>query len=406
MVDFEILRDKAQKKIILKYKRKIPLGVNEDELCKNRGKEILRKSKKLKGKKEKEIKKKPVNNYYNEEKNEPSKESSDSYNFKNENLDANNFIKLKKSIEKKTTQKPIKSSKKKVYILILTKNFENFSKNKKDETNIECYGTLFKKMKISEEFASELEKIEISKITESSHFKSKINKNEKKFYIYENKRKNKEQKIDMNNNSKEEISLQKENKNIYQEKINKANKNKVFKNELNEDLKEKNNVYKNKKCNKLNRNYYINNLIENKNISNNTQRKYMNRNKYKKKYFIYFYLLFISKIFFSQFIKCNYRKIKLEYSYIDLKVKGTGNINILSSIFNRNSYPTTIIINNEIQNEIKNSYNFNEQENNINNITMIWNKSPENTFYMFSGCDKIIEIDLSNFDSSSIGHIL
>ena len=160
----------------------------------------------------------------------------------------------------------------------------------------------------------------------------------------------------------------------------------------NRDLKEENYVHKKKKCDKLNENYYINNLIENKNISNNTKRRYMkiNKDKYNKKCIIYYYLFIFNNIFFSQFIKSNYRKIELESSYVNLKINGTGNINILSSHLNSNDYPTTIIINNITQNEIKNNYNFDEQENNINNITMIWNKNLESTYQMFTDCDKII----------------
>ena len=273
---------------------------------------------------------------------------------------------------------------KKLFFSNLIKNFEkkeNVPKNffkKNVEANVENCGTNSKKKKISEEFVSESEKAKIS------FFKYKVKNKEKKG-------KNKEQKYYLNDNSAEDLILVKNNKNIYNEKI----KNKVFENK-------ENNIYKGKKANKLYSNNYINDFIENK--SNNIKRRYMkiNKDKYNIIYIIYFYLFIISKIFFSQYIKCNYRKIEYEYSYINLKINGTGDINILSSLFNSDDYPSTIIINNIEQNVIKNSYYFNEQENNINNITMIWNKSLESTNSMFHSCDKIIEIDLSNFDTSSV----
>ena len=107
-------------------------------------------------------------------------------------------------------------------------------------------------------------------------------------------------------------------------------------------------------------------------------------------------------IFFSQFIKCNNRKIEFYNSYINLKTKGTDNIRFF--VLPRIDYPTTIIINNKINftNDISDSYDFDISDNNINNITLIWNKSLTSTETMFWNCEKIIEIDLSNFDTSSV----
>ena len=107
-------------------------------------------------------------------------------------------------------------------------------------------------------------------------------------------------------------------------------------------------------------------------------------------------------IFFSQFIKCNNRKIEFYNSYINLKTKGTDNIRFF--VLPRIDYLTTIIINNKINftNDISDSYDFDISDNNINNITLIWNKSLTSTETMFWNCEKIIEIDLSNFDTSSV----
>ena len=121
-------------------------------------------------------------------------------------------------------------------------------------------------------------------------------------------------------------------------------------------------------------------------------------------YNIYIILFIISKIFFSNFIKCNHRKIELSLSYINLKIKGSGDIKIYSDEY-KGDIPDVITINNIINltnTEIRNTYNFANSGNNINNITLIWNNPLNSTFRMFSSCTKIIEIDFSNFDASSV----
>ena len=155
-----------------------------------------------------------------------------------------------------------------------------------------------------------------------------------------------------------------------------------------------------------------NNFNENKAMLNNLniQRNYNKNNKDKfNGIFIYFFYLFIiNEILFSQFIKCNHRKIKFSSSYIKLKTKGTGTIQLYyqKSINFAPSYkPDIININNIINltsNEITNTYNFNNQENNINNIILIWNNSPSSIDSMFKNCKNIIEMDLSHFDTYSI----
>ena len=47
-------------------------------------------------------------------------------------------------------------------------------------------------------------------------------------------------------------------------------------------------------------------------------------------------------------------------------------------------------------------YNFSETENNINNIKLIWDNPPISTKNLFYDCKNIIEIDLSNFNSSCV----
>ena len=140
-------------------------------------------------------------------------------------------------------------------------------------------------------------------------------------------------------------------------------------NKNNKKLKfEENNLFINKF--KLYENCYIDDFIENNNLLENIKNKRKDK-KYNIKfniiYIIYFYYIILNIIFFSQFIKCYNRKIELDYSYINLKIIGNGDINIFSNI---------VSINNEtkyIDNEVKNHYDFNNFENDINNITLIWN---------------------------------
>ena len=96
------------------------------------------------------------------------------------------------------------------------------------------------------------------------------------------------------------------------------------------------------------------------------------------------------------------QKIIFSFSYINLKTNGTNNIKIYSDDFE--DKPDIITINNIINytnTNITNIYNFNNSEY-TNNITLIWNNPLNSTANMFSICENIIEIDLSNFDTSSV----
>ena len=89
---------------------------------------------------------------------------------------------------------------------------------------------------------------------------------------------------------------------------------------------------------------------------------------------------------------------------MNLKTNGTVNIKLYSDNYT-GVKPDIIIINNSInytKNEINNTYNFSDSENNINNITLIWDNLLTSTKYMFFHCENIIEIDLSNFNTSSV----
>ncbi len=89
-------------------------------------------------------------------------------------------------------------------------------------------------------------------------------------------------------------------------------------------------------------------------------------------------------------------------SNITLIVKGTGNNNIFGYRdnqikFNNRSYPKEIYINGHKQNNINYSYNFN-QTNNF--VELIWDNTIYDCSYMFYENPRIIEINLTNFNTS------
>ena len=85
---------------------------------------------------------------------------------------------------------------------------------------------------------------------------------------------------------------------------------------------------------------------------------------------------------------------------ITLKIRKKGNnIKILSDSFSRSYYPQKIKINDKIQNDVSNKYNF-IQKNNI--INLIWDNNINSCSDMFNGCFDISEIDVSEFASNSI----
>ena len=90
--------------------------------------------------------------------------------------------------------------------------------------------------------------------------------------------------------------------------------------------------------------------------------------------------------------------IILLYSNIILKFNNSGS----NKIFNKvQILPYEIKINEKKQSGISNTYYFNESEAN-NKVELIWNQAITTTEEMFRECSNITEIDLSNFDTSSI----
>ena len=90
-------------------------------------------------------------------------------------------------------------------------------------------------------------------------------------------------------------------------------------------------------------------------------------------------------------------------SYINLKINKTGNIKL--KFKNYRGYLDIITINNKNY-TINDIDTLNNLGNNIINITLIWNNSITSTNSMFSGCDDIIEMDLSHFDTSNVENMV
>jgi len=97
----------------------------------------------------------------------------------------------------------------------------------------------------------------------------------------------------------------------------------------------------------------------------------------------------------SLFCKFNNSNIESNRCFITLKTNKTGEIKILSDNFKYNA--NEVWINNINKSIVTNKYSLNDSE---SNITLIFYEKLTTLEYMFSGCKDIIEINLSNFDTS------
>ena len=102
-------------------------------------------------------------------------------------------------------------------------------------------------------------------------------------------------------------------------------------------------------------------------------------------------------------------KLYAKKSYITLKVFKKGNIYIYGDDnigthcgLEHAPLPDEIHINGVNQSIIKTVYYLSEPE---NNITLLWNNPINRATCMFLNCHDIVEIDLSNFDSSQVTHL-
>jgi len=99
-------------------------------------------------------------------------------------------------------------------------------------------------------------------------------------------------------------------------------------------------------------------------------------------------------------VESNQRKLQVNFSYILLKTQGTGFVTIFNG---ENKFlPNEIYINDIKANEIKRQYYFDDSDDIINNFKLIWYNEINSTKNMFYTCNKIIEIDFSNFDTSEV----
>ena len=107
----------------------------------------------------------------------------------------------------------------------------------------------------------------------------------------------------------------------------------------------------------------------------------------------------IIMIFFNLIISNN-NIIEYKFSNITLKIKGPGFSDILYSSFN--NLPDIIYINGNPNSTRTNRYYFKET---INTVNLIWNSPINNCSNMFRGCSNTTEIDLSNFNTSSVTYM-
>ena len=91
--------------------------------------------------------------------------------------------------------------------------------------------------------------------------------------------------------------------------------------------------------------------------------------------------------------------IENNFSNITVKINGTGHKKIFSDSISTFSYPKQVYINGIRQNIINYTYDLNETE---NLILLVWNDGFLGCNNMFSGCRDISEIDVSNFNFSTI----
>ena len=115
-------------------------------------------------------------------------------------------------------------------------------------------------------------------------------------------------------------------------------------------------------------------------------------------------LLLIIIFIINNFIKEYQLKFAEVYSSnITIKIKETGIQKIFFdgetcySTRPKFPYPDEVYINDEIQNNISAKYNFTRED---NAIKLVWYESRENWGCLFKFCDKITEIDFSEFDFS------
>ena len=128
----------------------------------------------------------------------------------------------------------------------------------------------------------------------------------------------------------------------------------------------------------------------------------MKKYKFKKLYFSLNMFIFYINIIL---LLCKYKQRTLFFksSEVTLKIKETGNIKIFSDNFFKKYSHCEVYLNDSFFGKDNNEYYFESYNSNkINIIKIIFNDSILTTKNMFEKCDKIIEIDLTNFDTSKV----
>ena len=124
------------------------------------------------------------------------------------------------------------------------------------------------------------------------------------------------------------------------------------------------------------------------------------KNNFEKIMIILYYSIIIYLLYSVYLIGCNQKKIFFDDSVIELKIKGYGYMNILSNEYY--NLPNKIFING-INKTVQKIYYFENSENNIYNVSLMWISFINPSFSnMFKGCSNITEIDFFNFDTSEM----
>ena len=120
----------------------------------------------------------------------------------------------------------------------------------------------------------------------------------------------------------------------------------------------------------------------------------------RKKINLYLIIIFmISSIIISSISEIDKNDLdESKYSYITLKI-GKGNNKVYVYSFYYNNPPIIIYINENKQAIVEKSYQFEEPD---NSVILIWEKGINNSESMFKMCNKIIEMDLTHFDTSQV----
>ena len=159
-------------------------------------------------------------------------------------------------------------------------------------------------------------------------------------------------------------------------------------------------------------------LIKNKDIVSEVQKYYLIKKnqtkntkihrgliaKYKSSFISAIKEIVINILLFNLFIGAisNSSDMKVDSSYITLKINGPGDKNIFFNLkvleyLPRCDQPNEVYINQVKQESVLNHYKFNET-NNI--VILVWNTIVTSCNCLFLGCKDIKEIDLSHFDTS------